>query len=244
MAVFERLVNPGIPIPPEMTKIHRISDEMVASKPTLDQILPEFMEFSRGAVLVAHNAPYDVSMLLVPLIRMRDRPGVEPPENLVLDTCSLAKSTFPGAPSYRLQMVAGMLGVRHEQAHRALSDVRACKEIFLKILGACGPATTLEDLVKRNGSQMHFGATREMLDRIPGGVAQAALLREALRTGSDVLIRYRGGSKGPGPRRVTPITLQSQADALILVAHCHLDRSIKHFRLDQVLAISPPATCV
>jgi DNA polymerase III epsilon subunit-like protein len=224
-----------------LTKIHNITDEMVAGRPTIDQVLPEFVRFAGDAVLVAHNAPYDVSMLLVPLVRTRDRSGLEPPGNLVLDTCTLARSTFPGAPNYRLGTVAKTLGVEHGQAHRALSDVRACKDVFLKILDKCGPDATMEDFVRLNGSELHFGATRQMIDRVPGSAPQAALLREALRTGLDVRIRYQGGTKGSGPRLVTPITLMAQADAIYLVAHCHLDRSIKNFRLDLVSAIYPPA---
>ncbi|HEY3175516.1 MAG TPA: exonuclease domain-containing protein [Candidatus Polarisedimenticolia bacterium] len=242
VAVFEHLVDPGIPIPPEMTRIHGITKEMVTGRPAIEQILPEFLEFAGDGVLVAHNAPYDVSMLLVPLARMRVRSSLAPPGNLVLDTCALARSAFPGAASYRLGTVARALGVEHAQAHRALSDVRACKEVFLKILDKVGPDATLEDLVERNGAELHFGTTREMLDRLALKPDQAVLLDEALRTASQVRIRYQGGSKGSGPRLVTPITLTVQGGSLFLVAHCGLDRSVKNFKLDMISAIYPPAT--
>src|SRR5262245_61987692 len=85
---FGCLVDPGIPIPPELTRIHGITDEMVAGRPSVEEVLPEFLRFVADSVLVAHNAPYDVAMLMLPLIRMRGRSAHRPPNNLVLDTCT------------------------------------------------------------------------------------------------------------------------------------------------------------
>ncbi|HET9480954.1 MAG TPA: exonuclease domain-containing protein [Candidatus Polarisedimenticolia bacterium] len=248
---YERLVNPGIPIPPALTMIHGIDDAMVADKPTLDAILPEFIRFVSGAILVAHNAAYDVAMLMVPHARLAHRPGrssLPPlPGSLVLDTCTLARSVFPGAPNYRLGTVAERLGIPRGRAHRAMPDVRACKELFVRILDRLGPDVSVEDLTRLNGSTLHLGIDDVALDaalqdaRVGAGEPLAEL-REAIRSGSPITIRYQGGTKGGGPRKVTPITLMTVSGGSYMVAHCHLDGGLKNFRLDKITEVGPAAT--
>jgi len=236
LATFEQLVNPGIPIPPLLTLIHGITDDMVAGKPSIDQVLPEFLRFIGDSILLAHNAPYDVSMLLVPLMRLT---GGIAPMNLVLDTCALARAAFPGAPNYKLSTIAVMLGVPTGQAHRALSDVRACKGIFSKTLEHRGATALISDLVGMNGSELFLGLSETMLSAVPGGTERAALIGDAIRRGRPLWISYHGGTKGPGLRLVHPITLARQTEGLFLVAHCTLDRSVKSFRLEKIAVVYP-----
>ncbi len=249
---LERLVNPGIPIPPELTRIHGITDDMVRGKPAIELVLPEFVAFTEGSVLVAHNSPYDVSMLMVPLLAMRrSSRGPAAPGNLVLDTCALARAVYPGLPNYRLGTVAGFLGITQERAHRAMSDVVACKGVFVKILKKAleeaGAEATIEALVKLNGTEMYMGVTgapgspqRELLERsLAAAAGQLAPLADALSNGTPVAIRYQGGTKGNGPRLITPITLMAQGKITYVVAHCHVDRGLKNFRLDKIVAAQP-----
>ena len=252
IASMEQLTDPGIAIPPELTKIHGITDDMVRGKPSIEEVLPGFVAFTEGSVLVAHNSPYDVAMLMVPLLAMRRRSqGPSVPGNLVLDTCALARAVFPGAPNYRLGTVAALLGVTSQRAHRAMSDVVACKGVFVKILQkaleTAGSEGTLEDLVKLNGSEMYMGISgaagspqRELLE-MSMGVAGGPLapLRDALENGTQVAIRYQGGTKGNAPRLISPITLMAQEKVTYVVAHCHVDRALKHFRLDKILEVLP-----
>jgi len=195
LKVFEQLVDPGMSIPPALVAIHGITDEMVAGKPRIHQVLPEFLEFVGDAVLLAHNAPYDVSMLLVPMMRLA--PASRPPGNLVLDTCSLARAAFPGAPNYRLGTMADMLGIDRGRAHRALSDVRATKELFLRILSGRAPDMTLRDLIRLNGAELRFGVEEWMLGA-EAGDNRARLLLAAMRTAAPVLIQYLGEPRGSG----------------------------------------------
>jgi len=244
-AAFEQLVDPGLPIPPELTAIHGITDEMVAGKPRIEQVLPEFLRFAGDNVLLAHNAPYDVSMLLVPLVRLGwAKPGMWRrlrglPGNLVLDTCSLARAAFPGAPNYRLGTIAEMLGIPRGRAHRAMSDVRACKELFLRVLAARPPGMQMSELIRLNGSELRLGVDDSMLECFPPGDNRSVLLLAAMRTATPVMIQYLGGTKGAGPRLVTPITVMSQDGSCSLIAHCHLDGGLKNFRLDRLSAVYP-----
>lgn len=240
---FEQLVDPGLPIPPSLTEIHGIDDSMVAGKPRLEEVLPEFIRFVGDAVMVAHNAPYDIAMLMVPLVRMGNGVRrVRPPGNLVLDTCALARATFPGAPNYRLTTIAVRLGIAQERAHRAMPDVLTCREVFLRVLGSREPGITLADLVRLNGSELRFGPHGEALSRIEASSAAAAgrirALKQAVETGDRVTIEYRGGTKGSGPRLITPITMLEQGAQTYLVAHCHVDGCLKNFRMDRILGVT------
>jgi len=121
------LVNPGKPIPPVTTAIHGISDKDVEGEPAFAALAPALAELARGAVIIAHNAPFDLSFLRAEL----SRAGLPPAANEVLDTRIVAKAAFPGLPSYRLVDLAARLGIGHERAHRALDDARACAGLFL-----------------------------------------------------------------------------------------------------------------
>ncbi|HZI94378.1 MAG TPA: exonuclease domain-containing protein [Patescibacteria group bacterium] len=244
--VFEQLVDPGIPIPPELTAIHGITDEMVAGKPRIQQVLPDFLRFVDRAVLVAHNAPYDVSMLLVPLVRMTLADGPQTvmragdtAGNLALDTCTLARAVFPGAPNYRLGTVAEMLGIPRGRAHRAMPDVLTCKELFLRILSKLPPDIAMDELVRMNGSELRLGIDERMLASLPLVDARAVLLLKAMRSATPVMIEYQGGTKGSGPRLVTPITMMAHGTAASLIAQCHLDGGLKNFRLERISAVYP-----
>ncbi len=126
-ARLSALVNPGKPIPPETTAIHGIRNEDVANEPPFANLAFALTELAQGAVIVAHNAPFDLSFLEAELARA----GLAAPANEVVDTRLLAKAAFPGLPSYRLVELAAALGLGHERAHRALDDARACAELFL-----------------------------------------------------------------------------------------------------------------
>ena len=125
--ILSLLVNPGKPIPPATTAIHGIRDKDVEGEPAFAAFAPALAELARGAVIIAHNAPFDLSFLRAEL----SRAGLPPAANEVLDTRIVAKAAFPGLPSYRLVDLAARLGIGHERAHRALDDARACAGLFL-----------------------------------------------------------------------------------------------------------------
>ena len=250
---FEQLVDPCIPIPPELTRIHGITDDMVRGQPTLEAVLPDFLQFLEAAgggqppILVAHNAPYDVAMLLVPLTRMRAagrRRAVAAPGHVVLDTCAMAKVLLPGAQNHKLGTLAAMLDIGTDRAHRAMADVHTCRKVFLSMLSCPGVEPTPEGLARLSGSEMRFAAWDEILE---AESRLAPVLRPALGASSPLTIRYAGGTKGDGPRTITPIALQRQGGFLFLLAQCHADRAMKTFRLDRIthaaaVVAAPPPT--
>src|SRR5204862_4317276 len=94
---FERLVEPGIPIPPFVTRLTGINAELTRGKPRLDKLLPELRRIVDGAVVVSHNASFDCGFLSQAFVRA----GV-PWEGARLCTLRLARRLLPGLPSYRL----------------------------------------------------------------------------------------------------------------------------------------------
>ena len=126
---YNAFVNPQIPIPEFIVKLTGITDEMVAEAPTIESVLPKFLEFSKGAVLVAHNASFDIGF-----IRHNARLLGIDLENPVVDTLELSRQMFPELSKHKLNIVAKHLGVELKNHHRALDDAMACAGIFTKCI--------------------------------------------------------------------------------------------------------------
>ena len=126
---FSTFVNPERPIPFEITKLTSITDEMVMEYPNIEVILPQFLEFTKGAVLVAHNASFDVGF-----IEQNCRYQDIEPHFISVDTVALARVLLPTLSKYKLNIVAKALGISLENHHRAVDDAGATAEIFIKFV--------------------------------------------------------------------------------------------------------------
>ncbi len=143
---LQTLVDPGGPIPAYISALTGITGSMVRDAPRIEQVLPSFLEFVRGAVLVAHNAPFDIGFLKA---AAADH-GHPWPANQVLDTVALARRAVPRGevPNHRLGTLAAYFRAAVTPDHRALSDARATVDVLHGLLGRLGPlgVTHLEDL--------------------------------------------------------------------------------------------------
>jgi DNA polymerase-3 subunit epsilon len=133
---FQTLVDPGVPIPPFISVLTGISDAMVAGAPRLGAALPAFLEFAGDAVLVAHNAPFDIGFLKAACALT----GREWPGNRVLDTARLARQvvTRDEAPNCKLASLARLFRAATTPDHRALSDARATVDVLHGMLERLG----------------------------------------------------------------------------------------------------------
>jgi DNA polymerase III subunit epsilon len=143
---FQTLVNPHAEIPPFIAVLTGITNSMVANAPPIDVVLPQFLEFARGCVLVAHNAPFDVGFLQ----HFTRELGHTWPALEVVDTARLARRviTRDDAPNCKLSSLASAFGSATTPNHRALSDARATVDVLhglFERLGAQG-VHTLEEL--------------------------------------------------------------------------------------------------
>ena len=124
---FATLVNPLCSIPPFITVLTGITDTMVATAPTIDEVLDAFIEFVGDSVLVAHNARFDIGFLNASLVRHgRDRLA-----NRVLDTVGLARRLVGGdVDNCKLATLAASLGFANQPSHRAINDVLATGDLL------------------------------------------------------------------------------------------------------------------
>ena len=124
---FSSFVNPNIKLDDEIVKITGITDDMLKDASYENAVLPRFCEFFGDAVLVAHNADFDVGFL-----RQWAKFNDVEINNTVVDTVELSKLLFPKLPKYKLDVVAKHLGVSLENHHRAVDDAVCTAEIFVK----------------------------------------------------------------------------------------------------------------
>ncbi|HEY0772863.1 MAG TPA: exonuclease domain-containing protein, partial [Nocardioidaceae bacterium] len=143
---FQTLVNPYQSIPAFIAVLTGITDSMVATAPGIEQVLPQFLEFAQGCVLVAHNAPFDVGFLKH-FAAQQERPW---PSFEVLDTARLARRviTRDDAPNCKLSSLAALFGASTTPNHRALSDARATVDVMHGLFARLGGLGihTLEEL--------------------------------------------------------------------------------------------------
>jgi len=159
---FQTLVDPREPIPAEVTAIHGITNEMVSGAPTIREALVEFLEFSKGAIWLAHNSPFDTKILTAELYRSE----LPIPSWFVLCSCRLSRRFNSGFQSHSLGYVCQQMGVVQTQAHRALGDSVAVMEIFQRML-ARHPAMTFGELLALHGKPYDFDRAIETSNIIP-----------------------------------------------------------------------------
>lgn len=143
---FQTLVNPGCPIPPFIQVLTGITNAMVATAPRLATALPAFLDFAGDCVLVAHNAPFDMSFLRAGAAKL----GIPWRDHRVVDTAHLARQllTRDETPNRKLGTLAALFGAAVTPNHRALQDAEATVDVLHALIGRVGNigVTTLEEL--------------------------------------------------------------------------------------------------
>lgn len=143
---FQTLVNPAEPIPAFISVLTGITDQMVADSPRIDSVLPAFLEFAGHSVLVAHNAPFDISFLKA----AAELTGHRWPSFRVVDTAHLARQLIgkDEAANRKLGTLARLFGAATTPDHRALHDARATVDVLHGLLARVGSlgVLTLEEL--------------------------------------------------------------------------------------------------
>ena len=148
---FQTLVRPEGSIPPFIAVLTGITDAMVADAPSLSAAVPAFLEFARGSVLVAHNAPFDLGFLRTAC----DRVGLTWPAFESLDTARLARRvlTRDEAPNCKLATLARLFRTTTEPCHRALADAEATVDVLHGLIARLGNlgVHSVEELRTFNG---------------------------------------------------------------------------------------------
>lgn len=165
---FQTLVNPMHAIPPYISLLTGITDDMVSDLPAIDAILPMFLEWAKGAVLVAHNAPFDIGFLKSAARKLE----ISWPEFQVLDTVVIARRILSKdeVPNRKLGTLADYFHSPTQPVHRALADARATNHVLHSLferLGSMG-ITTLESLAALTQIvKPHHRKKRHLAENIP-----------------------------------------------------------------------------
>ena len=165
---YQTLVNPGTPIPPFIAALTGITDRMLAGAPSVTAAVAGFWEFARGTVLVAHNAPYDISFLRGAC----DKADLPWPAPRVVDTARLARRAIARdeVRNCKLETLSRFFKSPTPPCHRALDDARATVAVLHGLMERMGPLGVycLEDLIAFGGRTTPQQRTkRHLADALP-----------------------------------------------------------------------------
>jgi DNA polymerase-3 subunit epsilon len=226
---FQQLIDPKAPIPREASRVHGITASMVKGQPILADVLPSFLEFlsDSPALLLAHNASFDLGFLSVALSRFRQ----PVPAHQTLDTCALARRRI-SLPRHNLEALGRHWGLIAKEAHRALEDSLLLKQVFEQLVNRPPAVFSLEDLYQLSSPRPMDAFATALEHPLKGYEA----LWTAMAEGLPIEMVYAGGSRRGELRRITPQNVLRMRSAIYLSAYCHQDRCEKTFRLDRILS--------
>lgn len=219
---YSTLVNPHRPIEAQAFAVNGISRDMLRTAPSFETIVNNILEALDGAVLIAHNAPFDISFLS----REFDLLGLPTLTNPTIDTLVLARQLMPHRQSHSLTALAQSLHL-HTPDHRAMSDVLALQGLFehlIQLLKTTG-ITTLEEVLRYQ---------RGLLPGDPELIAPP-LISKAIQEKKLLRIIYTSVSTPNHHERVVrPIELARVRGKIYLRAYCYLRKDQRSFALDKI----------
>jgi DNA polymerase III epsilon subunit family exonuclease len=236
VSTFSSLINPGCLIPPEVTAIHGITDEMVCDAPCISEVIPSFLQWigSNDTVLVAHNAPFDLGFLRVAMAKLQ----LTPPSNRVIDTLPLARRVLVDAPNHRLKTLVDFLALEAGEYHRALADSHHVRNILNHIASPAHGLTTwaalyelgcVSNFSKEEADQWGvFETPKELLDQVEA-------IRQAISDGFAVSFLYKG--MRASRRKISPIAVIQNRGNYYLTGNCHRMQEERTFRLDRMFEL-------
>jgi len=220
---FTSLVNPGRPLSPGAAAVNGITPEILATAPTFPNIAEEVVCHLDGCVFVAHNAPFDLGFLAAEFQRLK----ITLPVTHAIDTLALARHYYTFAHN-SLGAIAEELNLPYPQRHRALQDAEVTWQVFLAFS---------QDLFGRQQATFADFLTPVATLLQPAGTEAFVLpplLSEALSHSLSLEIHYVTPAQAVSIRRVDPIAVVPNRNALYLRAYCHLRQDERTFRLDRI----------
>jgi DNA polymerase-3 subunit epsilon len=234
---FETLVNPGMAIPPLITVLTGITEAMVLPAPNVDEVLPHFLEFLGGAVIVGHNVRFDIGFLDAALLRF----GRGRLANRRIDTLAIARRLLrDDVPNLRLPTLARHLRVPTEPTHRAMPDAQATAEVLHALFerAAAFGVLGLDDLLALPSMYAHPSSAKlaltSALPRAPGVYLFRDRAGRVLYVGKATNLRARVRSYfAADDRRKVPQLLREAAGVDHYVCADPLEAAVREIRLIQ-----------
>ncbi len=223
---FAELIDPQRSISPGAAAVNGITAEMLVGRPTFAELAGRFAEFINGAILVAHNAPFDFGFLTAEL-RLA---GLSLPRNQIVDTLQIARRYFQHG-SNSLGSLARHYKIKTPDAHRALGDCRTTHRVlmnFLKVLFPDDQPNVGQFIDKVSGWTVEGERTDPLLLLPPS-------LRGPVKRREPIAIEYVDASGFHSQRKIRLKEVIAQQDYIYLVAYCYSKKAERHFRLDRIV---------
>jgi DNA polymerase-3 subunit epsilon len=218
---YQTLVNPQRPISPGASRVNGLHDGDVQSAPPFATIAERVLAWTDGAILVCHNAPFDLGFLEAEFSRLK----LHWQPACVIDTLEIARRHY-NFDSNSLPAVADRLGIETQQAHRALGDAHTTFQVlrcFQRGLASQGREVTAR----------YYPAQAQAHE-----VILPPEIQDALAQNKEVIITYIDAKGKETIRKITPLGVQVVYGSVYLSAYCHLRQAERNFRLDRVLAVN------
>ncbi|MGE5374007.1 MAG: exonuclease domain-containing protein [Bacteroidota bacterium] len=220
---FQSLVNPEHPLSLGAASTNGLTDEELSRQPLFGDIADEVVSWLQGAVVVCHNAQFDIQFLDSEYRRLK-REIILP--NLI-DTLLLARQNYD-LPSYSLHYIAERFQIPVGNAHRALDDAHTARAVFFAMM---------DGLKEYNRPLDEFIGIYNSPVWPDEGIQLPTELGEAIYSQKKLLIRYVDGENNQTERWITPVQVMGLSDYVYLKAYCHLRNAERNFRLDRIIEI-------
>jgi len=226
LGTFESLANPGRAISDAAFEVNHITPMMIKGAPKIEAILPEFLAFCGNSCLCSYNAGFDMGFLNHELKRM-GRDFLRQAQ--IVDILKMSRRLLPGLERYALWFVAQQLGLKEQQQHRALSDVRLTLGVFNRLrdnLNRKG-VDDFDNFLSLFGLGMNY--TNDLNNR------KIVQIQEAIDLGIKLNIRYISSSGQVTEREVTPKQIRQENSHYYMSGYCSLRNEERSFRIDGIL---------
>lgn len=224
---FESLVNPHREISSGAFNVNHISQEMLRDAPSIEKVLPHFLDFIRGSCLCSYNANFDLGFLDNEL-RLLGQPNLT--DIVVVDILKMAKRLTPRLERYALWFVAEKMGIKQKQQHRAFSDVEITLELFNKFKEVLSTKGIYD---YRNFINL-FGINTALVNDINS--QKLAKIQEAIDLKVRLRIHYLSSASAEvTEREVSPREIRQEKGTSYLVGYCSLRQDERTFRVDSIL---------
>ncbi|PGH25613.1 PolC-type DNA polymerase III [Fusobacterium animalis] len=193
---YSQLINPGRPIPYHITEITSITDEQVANEPKINEVIGKFVDFVGDAVLVAHNAPFDMGFIKRDIKKYLNIDY----QCSIIDTLQMARDLFPDLKKYGLGDLNKTLGLALEKHHRAVDDSQATANMFIIFLEKYKEKGL--EYMKDINTGFEVNVKKQSLKNVMVLVKTQAGLKNMYRLVSEAHIKYFGNKKARIPKSV------------------------------------------
>ena len=219
----QMLVNPERPLSPGAASTNGLIDEELVHAPVFAEVANEVAKWLTGAVVVCHNAQFDIQFLDSEFRRLNRE--IQFPN--LIDTMMLARQNYD-LPSYSLLAIAEAFHIPVKNAHRALDDAHTARSIFFAMMeGLKEFKKPLDDYIGIYSSPAWPN----------DGVQLPTELGEAIYSKKNLFIRYIDGDGEETQRWITPKQVTGLSDYVYLLAHCHMRNAERSFRLDRIVEV-------